>query len=125
MPYSRNKVESCLKAMRSKQSKGRVLIKVGGPRIVLLRDDADDVSAGGIIIPDQAKIIPRKGTVLVIGDGVKHVANEYTVEELEVGDYVTFNAYDGVEHDIDTDMGTLPVLVTHVRNVYLYGPREV
>lgn len=125
MPYEPKKVQACLKAMRTKNADGRYPVNIGGPRVVILRDDTAEVSEGGIIIPDEAQRKQTKGTLLAIGDGVQHVSNEYMVTDLQLQDYVTFNVYDGVEHDIDTVMGTISVLVTHVRNVYLYGPRKV
>lgn len=118
VPFDQARYDHLRKAMEAQH------IGCAGPRIVVLRDDSEKESAGGIIIPDQAQIKKRKGTVLRIGDGVGHVASEYQVTNLAVGDRVSFNAYDGVEHDIDTDLGELPVLVTHIRNVYLYWPRE-
>lgn len=102
----------------------KMQVGIGGPRLVLLRDDSDEVSAGGIVIPDEAQKIKHYGTVLLIGSGVKHVASELQTPDLEVGHRVTFNAYDGIEHSIPTRMGELPVLVTHVRNVYLHWPQE-
>lgn len=118
MPLNKEKYEALIKAIK------KIGIGIGGPRLVLLRDDADDVSKGGIIIPDEAQKIKHYGTVLLIGTGVASVPEEFKVDGLKIGYRVTFNAYDGIEHAVPTHMGELPVLVTHVRNVYLHWPQE-
>lgn len=118
MPTNKEKYAALIRAIE------KIGVGVGGPRVVLLRDDKDDVSKGGIVIPDEAQTIKHYGTVLLIGSGVAHVSNDIQTPGLQVGHRVTFNAYDGIEHSLPTRMGELPVLVTHVRNVYLHWPQE-
>ena len=40
-----------------------------GDRVVLERDESEDVTAGGIVLPDSAKDKPARGVVVSIGDG--------------------------------------------------------
>lgn len=98
-------------------------ISTFGPRILVLRDESDEITQGGIVIPDEAKRNERVGTVLHLGTGFEDTKDEYYVkhsngEDLAVGDRVTFNAYDGVVHDIDTRLGRMEVIAFHLGNLY-------
>lgn len=66
-------------------------------RVVVERSEAESKSAGGIVLPDNAKEKPRRGTVIAVGPGV--VLESGTVKALEVkrDDLVLFDAYAGSE----------------------------
>ncbi len=68
-----------------------------GDRVVLKRAEAEDVTAGGIVLPDAAKDKPQRGEVLAVGDG--HVTRDGTKLPLTVkeGDRVIFSSYAGDE----------------------------
>lgn len=70
-------------------------------RVILRRDDAESVSEGGIVIPDVAKEIPARGTIVAVGPGKRNDRGEFTPLSVEVGDKVLFAKYAGekVEHD--------------------------
>jgi chaperonin GroES len=75
-----------------------------GDRIVLVRDAAEETTAGGIVLPDSAKDKPQRGTVLAVGDG--HVKSDGTKLplSLKAGDKVLFSSYAGEEiSDGDND----------------------
>ena len=70
-------------------------------RILVLREDEEQKSAGGIIIPDTAKEKPQRGKVVAVGTG--KIGNEGKRIPLEVkaGDRILFGKYAGTEIKID------------------------
>lgn len=72
-----------------------------GNRILIRRADAVTKSAGGIVLPDNAKEKPREGEVLAVGPGIVTDEGYRKEMEVKVGDCVLFSAYSGVEikHD--------------------------
>lgn len=65
--------------------------------VVVRRDKADDVSPGGLVLPDAAKEIPARGEVLAVGSG--RILTDGTVHPLEVsvGDAILYGKYAGSE----------------------------
>ncbi len=72
-------------------------------RIIVKRIEGDEVSPGGIIIPDSAKEKPQEGTVIAIGKG--KIGEDGKLQPLDVkkGDKVLFSKYAGSEVNIDGD----------------------
>ena len=72
-------------------------VKPLGDRIVIKRFEADEKTAGGIILPDSAKNKPQKGKVLSIGPG--KLLKDGTRRPLQVkeGDVVLFTNWAGDE----------------------------
>ena len=66
-------------------------------RVVVKRIDAEDKTAGGIIIPDTAKEKPQEGKVIAVGNG--KLKDDGTIQPLDVkkGDRVLFSKYSGTE----------------------------
>ncbi len=66
-------------------------------RIIVLRIEEEETSAGGIIIPDTAKEKPQEGKVVAVGKG--KVADDGKVLKLDVkkGDRILFGKYSGSE----------------------------
>ena len=70
-------------------------------KIVIERMEADDKSAGGIILPDTAKEKPKQGKVLAVGEG-KALENGKRAEfQVKVNDRVLFTSYAGSEVTVD------------------------
>jgi len=70
-------------------------------KIVVERIEADEKTAGGIILPDTAKEKPKQGKILSLGDG-KALENGKRAEfQVKVGDRVLFTNYAGSEVTID------------------------
>ncbi|GBU21149.1 molecular chaperone GroES [Fibrobacteres bacterium R8-0-B4] len=70
-------------------------------RVILKSMEAEAKTAGGIIIPDNAKEKPQKGEIVAVGPGKtndKGTRNEMTVK---VGDKVLYGKYAGTEVTID------------------------
>jgi chaperonin GroES len=70
-------------------------------RVVVRRIDADEKTAGGIIIPDTAKEKPQEGEVVSAGPGARKEKGELVPLELKTGDRVLFGKWSGTEVKID------------------------
>ena len=70
-------------------------------RIVVKRIDAEEKSAGGIIIPDTAKEKPSQGEVLAVGPGARDESGKLVALDVKVGDIVLFGKWSGTEVKLD------------------------
>ena len=70
-------------------------------RVVVKRIDAEEKTAGGIIIPDTAKEKPSQGEVLAIGPGGRDEAGKLVKLDVQVGDRILFGKWSGTEVKID------------------------
>ncbi len=77
----------------------KVAFKPLGNRVVVEPMEGDEqVSAGGIYIPDTAKEKPQEGTVVAVGPGRVTDEGNHVPMELEVGDTVVYSKYAGTEY---------------------------
>lgn len=72
-------------------------------RVIIKRMEADSVSAGGIIIPENAKEKPLRGTVVAVGSGKVLPDGSVAPMGVAVGDQVLFAKYQGAEVLIDDE----------------------
>jgi chaperonin GroES len=70
-------------------------------RVVVKRIEAEDKTAGGIIIPDTAKEKPSQGEVIAAGRGGRDEAGKLIPIDVQVGDRVLFGKWSGTEVTID------------------------
>ena len=70
-------------------------------RIVVKRIDAEQKTAGGIIIPDTAKEKPQQGEVIAVGPGARNEQGQIVPLDVQVGDTVLFGKWSGTEVKID------------------------
>jgi chaperonin GroES len=70
-------------------------------KIVVERLEADDKTAGGIILPDTAKEKPKQGKVLALGEGKVLESGKRAEFQVKAGDRVLFTSYAGNEVTID------------------------
>ena len=66
-----------------------------GDRVIVRRDESEEVTAGGLYLPDSAKNKPARGIVVSVGDGRlldDGSRSKFTVQE---GDHVIFLSYAG------------------------------
>ena len=70
-------------------------------RVVVQPLEAEEVSAGGIVLPDSAKEKPQRGKVVALGPGKLLDSGERSTIELSVGDEVLFGKYGGTEIEVD------------------------
>ena len=72
-------------------------------RVVVTRIDADDKTAGEIIIPDTAKEKPSEGEVIAVGPGGRDESGKLIPIDLKVGDCVLFGKWSGTEVKLNSD----------------------
>jgi chaperonin GroES len=70
-------------------------------RVVVKRLDAEERSAGGIIIPDTAKEKPSQGEIVAVGPGGRDEAGKLVPLDVQVGNRVLFGKWSGTEVKID------------------------
>jgi chaperonin GroES len=70
-------------------------------KIVVERLEAEDKTAGGIILPDSAKEKPKQGKVLAIGEGKLLENGQRAAFQVKVGDKVLFTNYAGSDVTVD------------------------
>ena len=70
-------------------------------RVLVRRIEAEEKSAGGIIIPDTAKEKPIQGEILAVGPGSRNDKGELQPLDVEIGDRVLFGKWSGTEVKID------------------------
>lgn len=76
-------------------------IKPLADRIVVERIEQESKTAGGIIIPDNAKEKPKQGKVLAVGAGAKDESGKRIPVDVAVGDIVLFTQWAGSEIKLD------------------------
>jgi chaperonin GroES len=77
-------------------------LKPLGDRVVVKRnEEADQKSAGGIIIPDTAKEKPQRGEVIAVGPGGRKEDGTRIPMEVKKGDQILFGKYSGSEIKMD------------------------
>ncbi len=70
-------------------------------RVVVKRIEAEDMTTGGIIIPDTAKEKPSQGEIIAVGPGGRDEAGRVIPIDVKVGDRVLFGKWSGTEVKID------------------------
>ena len=70
-------------------------------RVVVTRIDAENKTAGGIIIPDTAKEKPTEGEVIAVGPGGRDESGKLIPIDVKKGDRVLFGKWSGTEVKID------------------------
>ena len=70
-------------------------------RIVVRRIDAEEKTAGGIIIPDTAKEKPQEGEVVAVGAGTRNEDGKLTPLDVKPGDRILFGKWSGSEVKVD------------------------
>ena len=72
-----------------------------GDKVVVKPSEAEDKSAGGIILPDAAKQKPQEGTVVAVGNGRTLDNGERRPLSVQVGDTVVYSKYGGTEFKLE------------------------
>jgi chaperonin GroES len=70
-------------------------------RVLVRRIDAEEKTAGGIIIPDTAKEKPQQGEIIAAGPGARNEQGQLVPLDVKVGDRVLFGKWSGTEVKID------------------------
>jgi chaperonin GroES len=70
-------------------------------RVVVRRLDAEEKTAGGIIIPDTAKEKPMEGEIIAVGAGARDEAGKLVPLDVKAGDRILFGKWSGTEVKLD------------------------
>ncbi|MEL6217790.1 MAG: co-chaperone GroES [Pseudomonadota bacterium] len=72
-------------------------------RVLVKRIESDEKTAGGLIIPDNAKEKPQEGEVIAVGAGARDEDGERIAMDVKAGDRILFGKWSGTEIKIDGD----------------------
>jgi len=78
-----------------------IAIKPLGNRVVVEPIEQEDLTSGGIVLPETAKEKPQKGSVLAIGPGDRDDDGKRIPMDVKEGDNVLFAKYSGTEIKLD------------------------
>jgi len=70
-------------------------------RVVVRRLNAEEKTAGGIIIPDTAKEKPMEGEVIAVGPGARNEQGQLVAMDVKAGDRILFGKWSGTEVKLD------------------------
>ena len=79
------------------KTKSKLNIRPLGDRVLVKRVEAEEKTAGGILLPDTAKEKPKEGKVIAIGDGRVLDNGERSKFSVKKGDRILFTSYAGTE----------------------------
>lgn len=82
-------------ATATQKPKTTIRLQPIGERIVLQREEGQEVTKGGIVLPDSAKEKPARGTVIALGTGKLLDDGTRSKTQLKEGDRVLFSSYAG------------------------------
>jgi chaperonin GroES len=82
---------------RNSQKGTRMNFRPLHDRVLVRRVEAEEKTAGGIIIPDTAKEKPQEGEVVSVGTGARNEAGEVHPLEVKAGDKILFGKWSGTE----------------------------
>ncbi len=75
------------------KNRTKINLKPIADRVLIRRDESDERTAGGIVLPDSAKDKPTRGTIVALGDGRLMDDGSRSSFQVKVGDRVIFNSY--------------------------------
>ncbi len=100
-------------------------LKPLGSRVVVEPIEQEDVTAGGIVLPETAKEKPQKGKVLSVGAGDRDDKGNRIAMDVKAGDTVLFAKYAGTEIKVDgkkllilreSDLLAIVEVITNIRS---------
>ncbi len=74
-----------------------------GERVVIKPLPKEEVSKGGIVLPDTAKEKPQEGEIIAVGPGKLSEEGKRIAMEVKVGDRVVYSKYAGTEFKLDNE----------------------
>jgi chaperonin GroES len=86
---------------------GELNLRPLADRVIVEPIEEDEITAGGIVLPETAKEKPQRGTVLAVGPGKRDDQGKVIPVDMEVGDVVLYAKYGGTEVKLGTDREVL------------------
>jgi chaperonin GroES len=74
-----------------------------GDRVVIKPTPKEEVSKGGIVLPDTAKEKPQEGKIIAVGPGRLTEEGKRVAMDVKKGDKVIYSKYAGTEFKLDND----------------------
>lgn len=87
--------------MATKTKSKKVAIRPLGDRVLVQRVEAEEKTAGGILLPESAKEKPKEGIVIAMGEGKTLDSGEKSTFSVSLGDRVLFTSYAGTDVKYD------------------------
>ncbi|NEP18885.1 MAG: co-chaperone GroES [Leptolyngbya sp. SIO4C1] len=78
-------------------------VKPLGDRVLIKVSDAEEKTAGGILLPDTAKEKPQIGEIVQVGSGKRNDDGSVQAMEVKAGDKVLYSKYAGTEIKLGAD----------------------
>ncbi len=72
-------------------------------RLVIKPIEREEVTKGGIVLPDTAKEKPQEGKVVAVGPGRKSEDGKLIPIDVKVGDIVVYSKYGGIDYKLDDE----------------------
>jgi chaperonin GroES len=85
----------------AKEKEVQLKVRPLDDRVVVEPLEAEEKTAGGILLPDTAKQKPQRGRVLAVGPGKQRDNGERTVVAVVKGDEVIYGRYSGSDIEVD------------------------
>lgn len=79
------------------KTKSKLNLRPLADRVIVQRAEAEEKTAGGILLPESAKDKPKEGKVMAIGEGKILDDGKHQPMNVKVGDRVLFSSYAGTE----------------------------
>jgi chaperonin GroES len=83
------------------KSKSKIKLQPLGDRVVVARDESEEKTAGGILLPDSAQDKPARGHIVSVGNGKLLDDGTRGEMQVKVGDRVLFSSYAGETFKVD------------------------
>jgi chaperonin GroES len=78
-------------------------LKPLGDRLLVKPLEEEEVTPGGIVLPETAKEKPQKGEVLAVGPGARDDEGKRVAMDVSVGDKVLYAKYGGTEIKVESE----------------------
>tara|TARA_B100002052_G_C15848329_1_gene583721 strand:+ start:115 stop:420 length:306 start_codon:yes stop_codon:yes gene_type:complete len=79
----------------------KIKIRPLDDRVVIRPAESEEITAGGIVLPDSAKEKPQRGTVVAVGSGRLLESGDRAGLSLEVGDVVIYGKFGGTDIEVN------------------------
>ncbi|MGE0755416.1 MAG: co-chaperone GroES [Pirellulaceae bacterium] len=85
------------------KAKSKIKLQPLGDRVVVKRDESEEKTAGGILLPDTAKDKPARGSIVSVGNGKLLDDGSRSQLQVKVGDRVIFSSYAGENFKVEDE----------------------
>lgn len=89
--------------MATKTKSKKITIRPLGDRVLVQRVEAEQKTAGGILLPESAKEKPKEGIIIACGEGKTLDSGERSTFSVKIGDRVLFTSYAGTDVKFEGD----------------------